>query len=147
MTPDAPLSERERRFLSKVEIVTESGCWIWMDAVHKYGQFCFDNKRTLAHRFAYEFYKGPIPQGLQIDHLCRVQSCVNPHHLEAVTSRENTLRGTTGPALNVKKTHCKHGHEFNEENTLLVKNGLERVCLKCREVYNARKRYERTRKT
>ncbi|WP_187280760.1 HNH endonuclease signature motif containing protein [Microbispora sp. CSR-4] len=72
----------------------------------------------LAHRAAYELYFGPIPDGLQLDHLCRVRHCVNPAHLEPVTGQENTLRSPYTMASKwASRTHCGNGHEFTPENT------------------------------
>jgi len=80
------------RFWSKVEKTVS--CWLWTASTRRgYGQFVINNKPTPAHRFAYEQLVGDIPRGLQLDHLCRVRNCVNPEHLEPVTSRENILRG------------------------------------------------------
>lgn len=76
-------------------IVDENGCWIWAKATQPdgYGIANRNGKSTLAHRVYYEATKGPIPDGLQIDHLCCIRACVNPDHLEAVTQDENRLRG------------------------------------------------------
>jgi len=71
----------------------------------------------MVHRIAYEFALGPIPDGLTLDHLCRNTICCNPAHLEPVTLRVNTLRGTSPIADNARKTHCKNGHPFDEANT------------------------------
>jgi hypothetical protein len=103
-------------------------CIIWAGSIDRdgYGRF----RNTPAHRIAYEESKGPIPSGLVIDHLCRVRNCVNPDHLEAVTIRENTLRGFNPPAMNARKTHCVNGHEFDEINTYWRPNG-ERDCRAC----------------
>jgi HNH endonuclease len=71
-------------------------CWLWTAATnYGYGVFRIDRRSIYAHRYAYELLVGPIPDGLQLDHLCRVPPCVNPTHLEPVTHRENILRGTT----------------------------------------------------
>jgi hypothetical protein len=85
----------------------------------------YDGKVRLAHRVIYEYLVGPIPDGLSIDHLCRVRHCVNPAHLEPVTHRENVLRGQAPTAVNGRKTRCKRGHEFNRT----VRNG--RRCYTC----------------
>ena len=95
---------------------------------------------AMAHRIAYEKANGPIPAGMQIDHLCRNRACVNPSHLEAVTQRENLLRGTGTPAKNAAKTQCKHGHPFDATNTYVKPNG-SRQCRACARRYqNARNR-------
>lgn len=76
-------------------VVTEVGCWHWQGAIgsHGYGQFLGpDGVVGLAHRISYELHIGPVPEGLQLDHLCRVRPCVNPAHLEPVTCAENLRR-------------------------------------------------------
>ncbi|WP_396021799.1 HNH endonuclease signature motif containing protein [Bacillus cereus group sp. BfR-BA-01522] len=86
---------------------------------------------------SYEMLKGPIEEGMVIDHLCRNRKCVNPLHLEQVTQRINLLRGEGMSAENVKKTHCPQGHEYTEENTYISKAG-SRYCRKCRAMYSNR---------
>jgi len=86
------------------------------------------------HRFAYEALRGPIPDGLQIDHLCRVPRCVNPDHLEAVDNRTNTLRGIGPTAQLARATTCLNGHPFN---ALRIRyNRPARVCGICQRVYD-----------
>jgi hypothetical protein len=111
-------------------------CWLWRGNKNKfgYGSISFLNKRHGAHRLAYEFIRGPIPEDMVLDHLCRNPSCVNPDHLEIVTQRENILRGTAPAAIQAKKTHCKFGHEFNKENTRFKNNAGHRVCRKCHAI-------------
>lgn len=119
------------RFWAKVEFTDT--CWLWTAAqVHNgYGRFSITPAVTvLAHRFAYEFCVDTIPEGLVIDHLCRVRHCVNPDHMEVVTMRENTMRGDTLPARNAAKTHCKRGHAFDEANTAYYKTW--RICKACK---------------
>ena len=122
----------EERFWPKVEI-TES-CWLWTAGRvwNGYGRFKVAGRHVYAHRFAYELLDGPIPDGLQLDHLCRVRHCVNPAHLELVTNRENSLRGESFSAINAAKTHCPQGHPLTPEN--LVPSALRRgsrACLIC----------------
>jgi hypothetical protein len=94
---------------------------------------------TVAHRVAYEIYRGPIPEGLVLDHLCRNRQCVNPSHLEAVENRTNILRGTGFAAHHARKSHCPQGHEYGTENTYLDKGGM-RHCRACgHDRYLARK--------
>ena len=87
-----------------------------------------------AHRIIYEECFGEIPDGLQIDHLCRNRGCVNPAHMEAVTQRENILRGESTAALNSRKTHCKNGHQFDSKNTAIRRSNGSRVCIECRRI-------------
>ncbi len=119
----------EQRFWSKVD---KSGdCWLWIACRNKngYGKFYDGSRLVPAHRFSYELNSGPIPEGLVLDHLCRQPPCVRAGHLEAVTERENILRGTGMSARWAPRTHCEHGHPFDLENTLFSKNG--RVCRTC----------------
>ena len=92
-----------------------------------------------AHRLAYEAAYGDIPDGLVIDHLCRNRRCINPQHLEAVTIGENALRGVGSPAQNARKTHCKRGHEFTQENTIRLPHD-RRECRACRREYQINNR-------
>lgn len=95
-----------------------NGCWEWqLQLVGRYGRFKRSGQSICAHRFCYELFKGKIPAGMKLDHLCKNTACLNPDHLEVVTSRENTLRGSGPTAQNARKTHCSRGHELNEKNT------------------------------
>jgi hypothetical protein len=106
------------RIMATVDI-REDGCWIWTASLDRsgYGRFFFSSPTRLAHRASYELLVGPIPDGLEIDHLCRVRCCVNPAHLEPVTAKENNRRKELALGIGVFATHCKHGHEFTPENT------------------------------
>ena len=113
------------------------GCWLWLRYKNPkgYGRVRIGERMVLAHRFAYEIEVGPIPKGLQIDRLCKIPSCVNPAHMEPVTSRENTLRGDTIPAMHAAKTHCIRGHEFTEQNTYMRKDCRGRKCRICMKIH------------
>jgi hypothetical protein len=115
--------------------VDRSGqCWMWTGLVLPcgYGRLSVDGKQVYAHRYSYEQTVGPIPEGLELDHLCRVRACVNPNHLEPVTRRENIRRGVSVVAANAVKTHCRNGHPFDEANTYIRANG-GRECRPCRK--------------
>ncbi len=124
------------RFWDKVA-VQPSGCWAWAGSIDwsGYGQFWMDGSTLGAHRACYLILIGLIPEGCQIDHLCRVRHCVNPSHMEAVTSRENTLRGETLPAINAAKTHCQRGHIYDSVNTFVA--GGRRYCRGCGAIRQA----------
>jgi hypothetical protein len=128
-TAGMPLRER-LEFYSIPE--PNTGCTLWIGALFKtgYGKLSKDGKYKRAHRLAYELARGPIPSGLQIDHLCRVRSCVNVAHMEVVTNRQNTLRGVGRTAVNARKTHCLRGHEFTPQNTYRYANN-QRTCRIC----------------
>lgn len=99
----------------------------------------------MAHRLVWELLVGPIPQGKQIDHLCRNHACVNPEHLDIVTQRTNLLRGFGAAGLNARKTECKNGHPFTPENTYLYPAGRGRGTWRnCRTCMAATKRRHRT---
>jgi hypothetical protein len=112
-------------------VAGENHCWIWVGCRHEkgYGLVGIGGRDMRAHRVSYEHFIGPIPDGLQIDHLCCNPPCVNPAHLEAVTSRENTLRGNGPTAQNARKTHCKYGHPLSGQN--LGRDRDWRRCLTC----------------
>lgn len=138
----------------KAKYVTEDsdGCWIWGGALQKekYGILSYMKKSYLAHRFFYEQLVGPLDPELTLDHMChnndktclggktcKHRRCVNPAHMEETDLGTNTRRGQAG-IVNRSKTHCIHGHPFDEENTIWEKNrdALMRVCRACR---NARR--------
>lgn len=105
------------RFLESVEFAPND-CWSWTAfKAAGYGRFSVKHDVVSAYRWSYEFFVGPIPEGLHIDHLCRNTSCVNPGHLEPVTGHENLMRSSNWAATNAAKTHCIRGHEFSTENT------------------------------
>lgn len=170
------------------------GCWMWLRYCNQdgYGIGSWNGIREGAHRIAYRAFRGEIPEGCEIDHLCRNRSCVNPDHLEAVAHKINVHRGEAPPADNARKTHCpcgreydietkrggrgcsvckkaaheqwrrasgiiprdeylasrraqthcKHGHEFSEENTAYDKAG-RRVCRACKRSSNETIRRQR----
>ncbi len=124
-----------RRFVSFIHIDDRKSCWEWAGTLSPdgYGHFFHNERTSRAHRVAYEIFKEPIPPTLTIDHLCRNRKCVNPWHLEAVSIRENTLRGEGRTAVNASKTHCKHGHLFDAENTYYdtSRGSPMRVCREC----------------
>lgn len=129
-----PFADLPPRLAKKIRI-DENGCWRWVAGkfqISGYAAFWWEGTNRLGHRFVYELLVGPIAEGLQLDHLCRVRDCVNPAHLEPVTARENALRSPiTRQSINVAKTHCPQGHPYSGEN-LYVKPCGRRVCRTCK---------------
>ncbi|MEV0115551.1 HNH endonuclease signature motif containing protein [Streptomyces sp. NPDC050844] len=136
------MPDQTDRFLAKVA-AGNGGCWHWTGHIkpNGYGQVTVGGRKFNAHRFAYEALRGPIPDGLVIDHLCRNRRCVNPDHLEPVTHQTNALRGIGPTARNAKATHCVRGHDFDAANTYITPNGA-RQCRACHAAH-ARARYSR----
>jgi hypothetical protein len=131
----------EERFWLYVDR-SRQGCWRWIGSLstHGYGQLSVNKRPVFAHRFSYELHTGPIPKGLDIDHLCRVRNCVNPQHLEAVTRKVNLSRGISPSAVAVRTGKCSKGHPFDESNTYVTSEGKRR-CRKCQS--NRQRAYNR----
>lgn len=127
-------SDQLRRFESKISRLPESGCWVWLGATDGggYGGMKVDGRIEKAHRLSFSHFSGELTDGLEIDHLCRVRCCVNPHHLEQVTRSENLRRSPIiGKTRKDHKTHCKNGHPRTEGNTYI--NGKGHIyCKDCR---------------
>lgn len=138
------------RFWKKVDKSGAGGCWLWTANVSQggYGRFWTKApgekvKSHQAHRWAYEDLVGPIPEGLTLDHLCRVRRCVNPCHMEPVTMGVNVNRGNPNWKQRLARTHCPKGHAFDEANTHILPDGSRR-CRACNAAatrrYKAKKR-------
>jgi len=123
-------------------------CWVWTRYLNKgYGALqvgtLAKTKKVLAYKFSWELVNGPVPEGLELDHLCRNRACVRPSHLEPVTHQLNMLRGDTFASRQVQVTECPQGHPYDEKNTH-VKSSGKRKCRACdrdrhREIRAARR--------
>lgn len=115
--------------LFKQRQIQPNGCWLWTGLLDRdgYGRLHHDGRMRILHRIAFQALVGPIPEGLTLDHLCRNRACFNPNHLEPVTLQENIHRGQRA----APKTHCVHGHLYDEKNTFLQGDGVRR-CKACR---------------
>jgi hypothetical protein len=135
-----------KRFWAKVEMQPDDGCWTWTGALNTYGygQFWLNGKQPLAHRLLYEVVVGPIPAEMTLDHACHNESacaagnacphrrCIRPTHLRLTTIGENVRNGR-GPAWQLAKTSCPHGHPYDEANTYVSPQG-HRKCKACRRL-------------
>ena len=123
------------------KIIVTDGCWHWCGRLSRsgYGQVGYAGKRNLqAHRVVYEMERGPVADGLHLDHLCRNRACVRPDHMDPVSGRVNILRGQSPTANNSRKTHCAHGHELSGDNLGVC--GGRRFCRACkREFFKVRR--------
>lgn len=133
------------RIMSRVVKNAETGCWLWTGGRSgDYAVINIDHRTHRVHRWLYEHRHGPIPEGMDLDHLCRVRACVNPDHVEPVTRQENLLRGQTIPARNAAKSHCPQGHAFTPENTYVTRLG-GRICRACNALHH--QKYRRSKRT
>ncbi len=136
-------------FLNKFQPEPNTGCWIWLGWIASigYGYHMIEGKWHCAHRLVYEVYKGTIPEGLQLDHLCRNRWCVNPAHLEPVTFQENISRGKRETAAQrfSRITHCKQGHPFDDANTRITsrKGKIWRICRACEKIHWTKSNHKR----
>jgi hypothetical protein len=133
-TPSNQGLEPMTRFLSKVNV--DGPCWEWVGQLNAqgYGVFSFRRKDESAHRWLYQQLVATVPDGLELDHLCRNRACVNPDHLEPVTHKVNVLRGSGVAAEHARKTRCIRNHELAGSNLRIrIKAGryVERVCRQC----------------
>lgn len=161
--PAKPKPTEEEKFYKYISKDPVSGCWLWLGHKNRRGYGTFYVSRLTfkghlkAHRWVYERFVGPISDGLEIDHLCCVSSCVNPEHLEPVTHDENIRRGVERGSFSGNgqsfvryqgsKTHCPSGHPYSGENLhIYIKSdgSAARICLACRRRHN-KTRYEKDR--
>lgn len=132
------------KILNSIEI-DGNGCWLWLRGCDPdgYGKVRDGARTRRTHIVTYEFYVGLVPDGLVLDHQCNVRGCCNPAHLLPMTNRENVLKpgSQSLAAIRAAQTHCIHGHEFTEQNTIIRSNG----CRKCRTCWNRIRRERRRR--
>lgn len=123
--------------MRRISVNPETGCWIFTGYTSKlwYGQIKVERRMMKAHRLSYELHVGDIPDGLEIDHKCKVRACCNPQHLEPVTHLVNMHRGA-----HRAKTHCAHGHPYSAQNTMVYTRDW-RQCRECHRLVQKAKRF------
>lgn len=148
--PLTPISRISRWFSTGRIVEAEDGCWLWTGCTNwgGYGQAAMSDKviggdgskthHVVVHRFVFEYRHGAIPEGLDLDHLCRVRNCVNPDHLEPVTRSENLRRAVGIGSQWSSRTECSAGHEYTPESTAISSTDGSRVCRACRREYSRR---------
>lgn len=127
----------QERMASRHSRDDNTGCWNWTGALSagKYGSIYYEGRMQKAHRVMWILTNGPVPTGLDLDHLCRNMKCINPAHLEPVTRAENLRRSPIMTNQNEGKTHCIRGHEFTPENTRFKPGSGHRVCKTCMRMH------------
>lgn len=137
------------RFWARVDQSDPNGCWPWKGKINDSGYGVTTRRALRVHRVAFILAGGVIPNGYQIDHVkdrgCTRRDCCNPAHLEAVTPKVNSERSTCGEvnrARMLARTHCKRGHEFNQENTHISPIGV-RICRACKRDWAKRLYWEK----
>lgn len=140
---------RRKTLLEKLEdkFLVGDGCWEWTAsktgrASCQYGHVVHEGRHLYAHRALYELLVGPVPDGYELDHLCRNTGCVRPAYMEPVTHAENMRRSPLMGSHNRTKTHCPQGHPYDERNTYR-RSGGQRVCLACARERERAKRARR----
>ena len=132
------------RIMRRVEVAPD-GCWLWTGALAPNGYGIVQKGRragtTVVHKAMWQLDNGPVPDGLELDHLCRVRRCCNPAHLEPVTRQTNVDRGLQA-AGKQRRTECINGHPFTSNNTITTSRQLR----SCRTCQNRRNREYRARK-
>ena len=136
-----PVAERLWR---RVQRGGPTDCWLWLGATNGNGYGVIGRggrgTQTYVHRVVWELERGPIPDGLQVDHLCRVKMCVNPRHLAVVTAAENNRRSMSATAIHARKTHCPAGHPYDEVNTYRPPGQPNsRMCRACMAIREAKR--------
>lgn len=148
-TGPKPRPEKDR-FFEKIRLNEETGCIEWTAGTNGVGYGTLKvktdegYKHKYAHRWFYEYHRGEIPEGLHLDHLCRNTLCVNHEHLEAVTPKENLLRGVGFSGINARKTHCIKGHELSGENLYVSPTTGYRRCMECARERDKKRRPKKT---
>lgn len=133
------------KFWARVEREVPDGCWQWTGAKNRdgYGNVRRAGRVASAHVVAFQLLVGPVPEGLEIDHLCRNRACVNPAHLEPVPHRTNVLRGDAPPAANARKTHCIRGHNLTDPANVYNMPSGGRRCRVCYRMVDAARQPQR----
>ena len=128
------------------KVAKTDSCWLWKGHTHHrdgYGRVMLKGKVRQAHRISYELLRGPVPEGTELDHICRTKNCVNPDHLRAVTQRVNSIENRGGPvAASAAKTHCLRGHPLSGENlknSVRANGRMTRDCRACMRLREQRK--------
>lgn len=136
--PGTPILTRLLRRVVKVE----PGCWLWTGSKSRgYGNITVNNQSYWCHRLAYQEMVGPIPEGHHVHHSCANPLCLNPDHLIAVSEHEHYTTLHDAGRFHRSKTHCRHGHAYNQQNTRIQKDG-QRTCRICERVNQDRRRRE-----